>query len=193
MGSWVLTVTLHRRKTNEQKRKENMIHFRIKVGFRTEGDCIFRKDESLFPPLPDWSEYTWGGRVPEGQYIKGQAIFPYKKRWLGHDLYYKAYHVEYMTNVRVVDIDKWRTPPSQDYLEYVTHIIHPLPNEFLVLRQIAWGSEKPHIYHELHCYYKFIETDGVILAVLEKSEEEHYIENWNRRRTKSKRIPVNFT
>ena len=172
-----------------------MIHFRINVKFRTEGECIYRKEDAVFPPLPDWSEYTWGGRTPEGIYHKGKALFPYKKRRFRHDLYYKAYHVEYWTSVRFVDIGNWRTPPSHGYLESVTQIIKPLPDECLVVRQIGYETEDPRMYlhHELYCYYKYAVMDGTLQPVLEKSEEEHYVEKWNRNYTKSKKIPVNIT
>lgn len=148
-----------------------MVTYEIKVTFRTEGECIYRKEEAEIPRIPDWSRYTEGGRVYGEDYIRVPAELPHKKRWLRHDLYYKAYHVEYLSH-RLVLGDELYSTPSQEYLERLVHIINPSPGEPLVE---LWGhvdSGQPRIHHIVRHYFRFVETDNVIHAELEKSEED---------------------
>lgn len=166
-----------------------MIHYRIEVRFRTDGECRYRREEAEIPKIPDWYEYCEGGRVYHEWYMKGQAKPPYKKRWLGHDLYYKAYHVEYWSIPYAV-FKYEEIMPSNEYIERITNIIKPLPNEFLVERRAAKEPDGSSVFHDMYYYYKFVEIDGRIQAVLENSVEKKYIVKVNRSRTKTKRIPI---
>ena len=150
-----------------------MVTYEIKVTFKTEGECIYRKNEAEIPRIPYWSRYTEGGRVYGEDYIIVPAELPHKKRWLRHDLYYKAYHVEYLSH-RMVQGDELYSPPNQDYLDRLVRIINPLPGESLVE---LWGfvePGQPRIHHTVRLYFRFGENDGVIYAELEKREEEHF-------------------
>lgn len=56
-----------------------MVTYEIKVTFKTEGECIYRKNEAEIPRIPYWSRFTEGGRVYGEDYIKVPAELPHKK------------------------------------------------------------------------------------------------------------------
>ena len=149
------------------------IRYWIEVRFRTEGECCYRKEESAIPRIPDWSRCCEKIGESERWYIKEPAKLPYKKRWLLPNLYYKSYCVEYWS-FRHVELGQWNTPPTNEYWEWITNIIKPLPNEHLIERCLAKEREAPYVFHVMFYHYKFVETNGKLQAVLEKQEEEHY-------------------
>lgn len=74
--------------------------YEIKVSFKTEGECIYRKNEAEIPRIPYWSRYTEGGRVYGEDYIKVPAELPHKKDSLGttfitRHIMLNTYHIEW--------------------------------------------------------------------------------------------------
>lgn len=148
------------------------ITYQISVRFRTEGECRYRKEQATIPRIPEWSRYCEGGRTFCKYYDNKPAELPHKKRWFLPDLYYKAYHVEYWTSHRV-SAEDFQLPPTDEYLEWITSIIKPLPNEVLIEKRVFWEHEETYNLHVMFYHYRFIETNGVIKPLLEKSEEEY--------------------
>ena len=140
-----------------------MIQYRIQVRVIPEGECRYRKSESQIPRLPEWSEYTEGGRTYTKSYVKTPAQLPYKKRIFRPDLYYKAYHIEYRVR-RIATSYGLVTAPSDDYLRWFTQIVNPSPKERFVESRSTMASIEPWIFHYADYYYQFEDVDGTLQA-----------------------------
>ena len=147
-----------------------MIYYKIDVRFRTEGECIYRKEEADIPRIPDWSVYIEGGRTYTKSKSNSPAQLPCKKRTFRPNLYYKAYHVEYWAWHKTTSFGLV-TAPSDDYLKWITQIINPLPNERLIESRSTRASIEPFIFHYAVYHYCFEDVAGTLQARLEKEEE----------------------
>ena len=151
-----------------------MIQYRILVRVIPEGECRYRKSESQIPRLPEWSQYTEGG-VTFTKVFSGKVELPHIKRWFRHDLYYKAYRLEYVAWHKTI-FNGVITPPDKEYLDWIIEQIHPSPNELLIESRTTRETWKPYIFHCATYRYRFEEIDGVMQAKLEKAEDRYVID-----------------
>lgn len=147
--------------------------YKIEVRFRTEGECVYRKEESEIPRIPDWSIYSEGGRTYTKSFHKTPTPLPCKKRLFKPTLFYKAYHVEYYAWHKTT-INGVITKPSERYLKWVTEIIKPLPNEKLIESRSTIVTTDPFIFHHADFYYRFDYVESAIQAIFEKQEEGYF-------------------
>ena len=107
-----------------------MISYRIQVRVIPEGECRYRKSEAQIPRLPEWSQYTEGGRTFTKAF-SGKVELQHIKRWFRHDLYYKAYRLEYVAWHKTI-FNGVIMPPDKEYLDWIIQQINPSPNELLI-------------------------------------------------------------
>ena len=150
-----------------------MISYRILVRVIPEGECRYRKSESQIPRLPEWSQYTEGGRTFTKAF-SGKVELPHVKRWFRHDLYYQSYRLEYVAG-HIPISDGVITPPDKEYLDWITEQIKPSPNELLIERRTTRWSLEPCVFHSAIYHYRFEEIDGTIQARLEKAEDKYVV------------------
>lgn len=150
-----------------------MIQYRIQVRVIPEGECRYRKSESQIPRLPEWSQYTEGGRTFTKAF-SGKVELPYIKRWFRHDLYYKAYRLEYVAWHKTI-MNGVIMPPDKGYLDWVTEQIHPSPNELLIESRTTRETWEPYTFHCATYHYRFKEIDGTMQARLENAEDRYVI------------------